>query len=59
MAEPGDITACSTGSSGVGRRPGSHLWLPGMNRVAPFSSVNGSSGHIVLTTSGGCGSGTG
>ena len=59
MAEPGDITAVSTGSSGPGCRPGSHRWLPGMNLVAPFCSVNSSSGHMVLTTSGGCGSGTG
>jgi hypothetical protein len=30
-----------------------------MNLVAPVSAVNSSSGHMVLTTSGGCGSGTG
>ena len=39
--------------------PGSHRWLPGMNLVAPFWPVNSSSGHMVLITSGGCGSGTG
>ena len=30
-----------------------------MNLVAPFATVNSSSGHMVFTTSGGCGSGTG
>ena len=37
----------------LGRRPGSQWWLPGTNLVAPLSSVNSSSGHIVLTTTGG------
>ena len=38
------------------RRP---RWLPGMNRVAPLASVNSSSGHMVLTTTGGAGCGSG
>ena len=59
MAEPGDMAAVRTGSSAAGWRPGSQRWLPGTNLVAPFSSVNSSSGHMVLTTTGGCGCGSG
>jgi len=59
MAEPGDKRAVRTGSPAPGWRPGSHWWLPGTYLVAPFSSVNSSSGHMVLTTTGGCGCGSG
>ena len=59
MPEPGGIVAATIGSPGPGWRPGSHWWLPGTYLVAPFSSVNSSSGHMVLTTTGGCGSGSG
>ena len=59
MAEPGDMVAVRSRSSGAGCRPGSQRWLPATSLVAPLSSVNSSSGHMVLITTGGCGSGSG
>ncbi len=59
MAEPGSMAATATSSASVGCRPGAQRWLPGTNLVAPFSCVKGSSGHIVLTTTVGCGLGSG
>nr|WP_242473338.1 hypothetical protein [Blastococcus sp. TML/M2B] len=47
--DPAGMTAAVVSSS-VAVRPASQRWLPGTNRVAPFSTVKSSSGHIVLTT---------
>ena len=45
--EPAAISACTIWSRSA-RRSQSHLWLPGTQRVAPFSSVKSVSAHRVL-----------
>ena len=59
MAEPGEMVAVMTASAAAGWRPGGQAWLPATSRVAPLAAVNSSSGHIVLTTTGGQGCGSG
>ena len=56
ITEPAGIVASSTGVESSGRLS-TQRWLPGTTRVAPFASVKSSSGHMVLSTTSGCGRG--